>query len=59
MPYKRGQVVRLIRPITEIQVGEDHGSSVWASCGGLSGYVRASNIETERPVGAQKTLTCW
>ena len=46
MPYKRGQVVRLIRPITEIQVGEDHGSSVWASCGGLSGYVRTSNIET-------------
>jgi hypothetical protein len=59
MPYKRGQVVRLIRPITEVRVGEDHGSSVWVSCDGLSGYVRTSNIETDRPAGAQKTLTCW
>ena len=59
MPYKRGQVVRLIRPIMEVRVGEDHGSSVWVSCDGLSGYVRTSNIETDRPTGAQKTLTCW
>ena len=59
MPFKRGQVVRLVRPITEVRIGEDHGSSVWVSCDGLSGYVRTSNIEKERPAGAQKTLTCW
>ena len=60
MPFKRGQVVRLVRPITEVRIGEDHGSSVWVSCDdGLSGYVQTSNIEKERPAGAQKTLTCW
>lgn len=59
MAYQRGQVVRLIRPITEVRIAEDHGSSVWASCDGLSGYVRTSNIEKKRPVGAQKTLAGW
>ena len=60
MPFKRGQVVRLVRPITEVRIGEDNGSSVWVSCDdGLSGYVRTSNIEKERPAGAQTTLTCW
>jgi hypothetical protein len=45
MKYSRGDVVRLKAPIIEARVGEDHGTSVWVTAGGLAGYVRKDKIE--------------
>jgi hypothetical protein len=46
--YSRGDVVWLKVPIVEARVGEDHGSSVWVTAGGLAGYVGKSQIEEKR-----------
>ncbi len=48
--YSRGDTVRLKEPITEARVGEDHGTSVWVTAGGLAGYVRKDKIERKKQV---------